>query len=174
MSLSQTDASLSIKPSISLVLLATIQCGCATHQPFRPNADLQLVAPTEQPKENDSGQPYAFKFGGIYHISKVNRTDKADSFAPRIARDDEKYEDGAIVVCIHPAPFGVKLRLTNKISAPITLIGNRCSMVDVNGRTWSAELRDTTARFPTLEPTSQELTIPENATCEIDLDVILP
>lgn len=135
---------------------------------------IQLFPPSDFEKNSVHEEIRPFAFGGLYYIVKVHRSLSAQSLAGGYRKPDFSYEDGAITLRITPVPYGVRLHLENHLDQAITLLGNRCSLLDVYGKAHEAELRNPHPPYPTRQPRSQELTIPPSTRSEIDLDIIVP
>ena len=162
---------------VRTLLIMAVICALGCHLPKTRSGTAKLVLEPPTPRVTPLGaaeEIREFKFDGHYAILGVSRGDDATQLAGRRKRDDLAYEDGGIVVCIKPTPYGVRLIAKNQLGQPLTLLGRRCSMIDANGQMWKAELRYNTSRFPEATPCDQELVIPPRSRSVIDLDVILP
>jgi hypothetical protein len=149
-------------------------CREKTLPPYAPSDQLKLIPPTPRMKDGVVEQPVQFEFEGIYEVVGAERFGDARRLTARTAREDLKYEDGALELCVHATPYGVRLRIKNLRPHSIVLDGARASLIDIGGQSWAAELRDPSALFPEDLPTSQLLTIPPDTSTTIDLDVVTP
>jgi hypothetical protein len=157
-------------------LFATVVGGCA--KPPAPEFRgpvIQLVRPVPINQGSETKEPlYQFAFGGLYRISDYQRYADAARFAERAKGSLTTFTDGGFSIVVKPVPFGLRLKISNRLHESVTLQGAKASFIDVNGRGHAVELRDTTALYPDTEPIAQHLIIPPATECQVDLDVLLP
>jgi hypothetical protein len=149
-------------------------CAAKTHSPRAPSPVIRLLTPVRNQNAQRNEQIFQFAFGGLYAIDSAERAGIAQQLALVPREDPARFADGAIEAEVRPVPYGVQLRLRNRLPDLLILDGTRCALIDIFGRSHAVELRYPTAVYPPLEPISQTMPIPPQSMLHIDLDVISP
>jgi hypothetical protein len=113
------------------------------------------------------------RFQGIYSITECRRYQAAEGFAKREESDKSVYLDGAVSLAIHAVPYGFRLVIGNPRPETLTLVGQRCGLIDIDGVYHRIDLRYTSTLVPE-ETSPQAITIAPHTVLQIDLDVVTP
>lgn len=143
-----------INAAILLSLMAMCAGGCLT-----------------SPRNHESAQ---FYFGGTYEIVRGTAESSSLRFRPSTQPTRCTWHDGAIGVSFFAVPYGLRLRIQNRLPYAIALVRDDIFVFDSVGRGLRAELRFGSSLAPSKVPEVRDFIVPPDSSGYIDLDIVSP